>query len=437
MTVTLDDWREADGLLLPYKVTQSTGDARYDAVMNITSVTINPKLPDQLFAKPEEGEKDYRFSSGTSAKNIPFELNSNHIYVQATVNGKGPLWFILDTGAGATVLSRERAEEMGLPLQGNLEGRGAGEASVDVALVPGVSFSLPGLTLDNQTAVAIALKSFEVYEGRAIDGILGYDLISRFVMEIDYENRRLHFYEPESFSGEGHGKATPFELQDNHPHVYSDVQLQDGRVARGKFLIDTGARSALSLNRSFCEEHDVTSGIKTIRGGFAAGVGGETSQSIGRIQSLTLGDFLLADIVTGFSEDQGGAMADRETAGIIGGGILRRFNLTFDYSKSTMYVAPNAHFEESFEYDKSGMWIATVAPGQTQFEVRKIIDESPASKAGLKQHDIIVTIDGRPTSEFTLEEVRRMFREDKRECTLGIQDGEGVKVVKLTTKRLI
>jgi hypothetical protein len=293
------------------------------------------------------------------------------------------------------------------------------------------------LELRDQTAVAIALRELEPYEGRAIDGILGYDLISRFVMEIDYENRRLHFYEADTFNSEGHGKAMPFELQGNTPHVYSDVKLQDGRLVRGKFLLDTGARSALSLNRPFCEEHEVTTGIKTIRGGFAAGVGGETSQSIGRIQSLTLGDFLLADIVTGFSEDQGGAMADRETAGIIGGGILRRFNLTFDYSKSTVYVAPNAHFEESFEYDKSGMWIATVAPGQTQFEVRKIIDESPASKAGLKQHDIIVTIDGRPTSEFTLEEVRRMFREDKRECTLGIQDGEGVKVVKLTTKRLI
>jgi len=228
-----------------------------------------------------------------------------------------------------------------------------------------------------------------------------------------------------------------FELQDNHPHVYSDVQLRDGRVVRGKFLIDTGARSALSLNRPFCEEHDVTNGIKTIRGGFGAGVGGETSQSIGRIQSLTLGDFLLADIVTGFSEDQGGATADRETAGIIGGGILRRFNLTFDYSKSTMYVAPNAHFEQPFEYDKSGMWIATVATGQDQFEVRKIVEESPASKAGLKQHDVIVTIDGRPTSEFTLEEVRQMFREDNRDCILGIQDGESVRSVKLTTRRLI
>jgi predicted aspartyl protease len=437
MTVTLEDWRAVDGLLLPYKVTQSTGDVRYDAEVLMMSVTLNPELSDELFIKPDEGGKDYRFTSGFSARDIPFELNSNHIYVQAMLNGKGPLWFILDTGAGATVLSREKAEELGLPLQGNLEGRGAGEASVDVALVPSVSFELPGVTLQDQTAVAIALGALTIYEGRAIDGILGYDLISRFVMEIDYENRRLHFYEQEFFSGEGHGKAMPFELQDNHPHVYSDVQLQDGQVVRGKFLIDTGARSALSLNRPFCEEHDVTNGIKTIRGGFAAGIGGETSQSIGRVQALNLGTFLLSDIVTGFSEDQGGATADRETAGIIGGDILRRFSVTFDYSKSTLYLRPNAHFEEAFEYDMSGMWIATVAPEHRHFQVRKVIDGSPAGKAGLKEDDVIVTIDGKPTSEYILEDVRRMFREDERDCILGIQDGERVRSVKLTTRRLI
>jgi hypothetical protein len=44
---------------------------------------------------------DVRFTSGTRALDIPFELVNNHIYLKASVNGSAPLSFILDTGARA------------------------------------------------------------------------------------------------------------------------------------------------------------------------------------------------------------------------------------------------------------------------------------------------------------------------------------------------
>ena len=434
--VTMSDWRDVDGFMIAHRAHETTGDPKYDVIVTLEEVVINPDIDPALFTRPSGGEKDYRFTSGESALNIPIQLNSNHIYVEARINGEGPLWFILDTGAGVTVISRERAEEMGLQMEGKIEGRGAGEGSVDVSIIPGVSFELQGVELTNQTVMAIALKALEPYEGRPIEGILGYDMISRFVLQIDYADRRMHLYEPETFQADATVVSVPFTLEDNQPHVMAQVAVDGRAPITGKFLIDTGSRSALSLNRPFCEEHDLTDGLVTIRGGFGAGVGGETKNAIGRVDALKLGDYVLHDVVGGFSEDEGGALADPDVAGIVGGDALRRFNVTFDYSRYEMLLVPNGHFEEGFEYDMAGVFLAT-SPGFDRFKVHKVIAESPCGEAGLIEGDIITAIDGRPAEKYSLEEVRQMFREEGRECTLDVEDGDRVRQVKIKMRRLI
>src|SRR5438477_10554320 len=53
---------------------------------------------------------EYRFNKGSSAENIPFELNANKPYLQVRINGAGPYWFILDTGSVSTVVDTELAK---------------------------------------------------------------------------------------------------------------------------------------------------------------------------------------------------------------------------------------------------------------------------------------------------------------------------------------
>jgi len=247
-TTYSSDWRDVDGLLVPYSVRQTTGDPQYDVFMTLEEVRLNVKLDGHEFDRPAEGPKDYRLTRGADALNIPFELTSNHIYVQAKVNGQGPLWFIFDTGAGVTVLDQARAETLVLEMQGQIEGRGAGEGSTNVSVIPGASFELPGVELINQTIMSIPLKSIEPFEGRVIDGVLGYDLISRFVVEIDYAGRMIHLYEPESYIYSGEGERIPIVLEQNHPHVAATVSVEGGEPVEGHFTIDTGARTALHLS---------------------------------------------------------------------------------------------------------------------------------------------------------------------------------------------
>ena len=57
-----------------------------------------------------------RFASGTSARDIPYELNANKIYLSARVNDTIPCWFILDSGAAFNVVDEDQVKPLGLSL---------------------------------------------------------------------------------------------------------------------------------------------------------------------------------------------------------------------------------------------------------------------------------------------------------------------------------
>jgi len=433
----VSDWREIDGVKFPFHSRQTTGDPRYDVLIDVQEIKLNAPLTGKEFSQPEEAAKDYRFTAGAPARNIPFELNSNHIYVQATINGKGPLWFILDTGAGVTVLNADYAEALGLELQGRFEGRGAGEASTDVSVIKDASFTLPGIELMHQTIMAIPFTALEPYEGRRIDGVLGYDLISRFVMEIDYEHRLIHLYEPETYSYSGDGERFPIVLESNHPHLHVGLSVPGNPDLDAYLTIDTGARSALGLSSPFCNEHRLTAGITTISGAYGAGVGGETRQLLGRIPVLKVGEYRLENVIAGFSQDTSGALASRDDDGLFGGDILRRFTAIFDYSRNEMILSPNSHFGEPFEYDMSGMFLTSPTPDFKTFVVKRMVEVSPAAEAGLHEGDVITAIDGKSSAEYTLEQVREMFKQPGETHRLTIdREGESLEFV-IKLRRLI
>src|SRR5436305_4775951 len=100
---------------------------------------------------------EVRFNSGNSARNIPFELHNNHIYLQVKVNNSEPLWLILDTGA-SSIISRKRAESLDLKFRGREQGFGVGENAVEASFVEGVSLKISGATLSRQKIAAIALE---------------------------------------------------------------------------------------------------------------------------------------------------------------------------------------------------------------------------------------------------------------------------------------
>src|SRR2546421_1742040 len=241
------------------------------------------------------------FVSDTSALRIPFELSSNVIFLQVRVNGSEPLWFVLDTGADGTLVDSDRAKTLGIKVSGGDDVGGAGQNSVAAGMAKDVSFSLPGVNFQAREVLVIPLSNLNRFIGRVVEGVLGHDFFSRFVVEVDYAARIINVYDPKSFQYSGPGDSIPLELKDNGPSVRARLNLPGRAPVEGNFRIDTGGAHALILHTPFVKAQKVLESISKTIAAPAAGVGGETSVRLGRVQSLQLGHFALEKPVTTFA----------------------------------------------------------------------------------------------------------------------------------------
>jgi hypothetical protein len=371
----------------------------------------------------------------TKGSRIPIEMNGNHVLLQGRVNGSEPLWFTLDTGAARSVINLRRARELGLQLSGRGRAQGAG-GTAESARLSGITFSLPGVEIKNLDVMALALESIEATAGRSMDVIIGAELFARYVVEVDYDSRFIMIYDPQTYSYTGAGESLPLKFAFNHPYVSGKIALPGMEPIEGDFVIDAGSGFGITFHPSFVKAHKLVERVpKTIQTK-ARGVGGEFSLSVGRIESLELGRFKLNQPVTAFPQTTG-FIAREGAAGNIGGLILRRFKVIFDYSRRRMILEPNKHFADPFDIDMSGLALITDSPQFKLIKVQRVTEGSPASEAGLKPEDVILEVDGRASSAFTLHTLREMFKQEGRLYRLRIKRNDETLQAQFKTRRLI
>ena len=369
-----------------------------------------------------------QFDAGLHFTRIPFERVGNFIYLRARVNESEPFSFLLDTGATASYFDVERAKTLGL-------------GQNDFA--KGMVLHFPGLKIHNQKFLPQRL-GFGIYNGHAVDGLPGYDFISRFVVEINYVNNTVSLHGPVSYNYSGPGEVVPLDLLADDsggkvPLVRATITQPGRGPVAGKFIADTAVRSAVSFNTPFVDANNLLSSAgQTIQVSLGGGaMVRESKQSIGRVLNIQLGRFSLKELVTIYFQDKQGVVASPEFDGVIGAEVLRRFKVIFDYSRQRMILEPNRFLSGREEYDMSGTLLVAEGKEFKTIRVRRIIENSPAMAAGLREGDLISAIDNKPTSNLALEQVRQMFKQQGRSYRLII-DRNGQKILtKIKMKRLI
>ena len=301
---------------------------------------------------------DVRFVSGKSALAIPFELEDNLIYVPVSINGSKPLSFIFDTGA-YTIVDLQRARELGIELKHTGQASGIGDKQPDVFHGNGkVSFGLPGVTLSNQRLVAVPLQNVEecvnkfvidkdgrevsgsnpaqAGKHRKVDGILGDEFFSKFVVEIDYAARLINVYEPRSYKYTGRGEKLPLEKRPQHIFVRARIFAHKREPLTGQFMIDTGGAMAVALTKQFTDEHQLLPPRDELSSVPLCGLAGETKVEslLGGIEALQLENTKVAKPLVEFRR----APVEYDFDGVIGGAVFRRYKVIFDYSRRVMIL---------------------------------------------------------------------------------------------------
>jgi Aspartyl protease/PDZ domain len=396
------DWRAAGPVFLPYRVVERTGsDPRFDQVEESERIESPSPAPARRFDPPPPSVRQAEWPNGATQVVMPFRLVNNHIYVPASLDGLATVPFIFDTGA-TDIIDTAHASALGFATAGALPVGGFGDTLSAFGFAKVRSISIGGLTLRDQVFGALDLTWLRSIEGADAAGLFGYEFARRAVVKIDYGQRRLTFTRPNRFVPPA-AASVPFKF---HEHAVLVEASLDG--VTGEFEIDTGSRSALTLNGPFAATHKL---VEKYRPGAPVivnfGVGGPARARLARAGILKVGPIMLRSPIVQFASGTGGDGAARHVAGNIGGDLLKRFTLTLDYTKQRLWLEPNALAHELEPFDRSGLWVS-LGPGG-EIVVGDVAPGSAGAMAAIASGDAIVSIGGKPARDITLADIREMF----------------------------
>lgn len=403
----------------------------------------------------------FNLPSGKSAK-IKFQLIDNIIIIPVELNGVN-LSFLLDTGVSQPILfNLVNLDSLQIKntKRSYLRGLG-GNGSIGAIKSTGNFLKIGDAVSVNQDIALIFNSSinFTPKLGVAVHGIIGYDIFKDFVVEINYVSKfvRLYkhsFYKPK-FSKKW--KTLPITLNNKKPYLDATVKKNE-RDIDVKLLIDTGGSDALWLFENSVDGIDTSSQLffeDYLGNGLSGSVYGKRS----KISSFTLASYNLKDVNVAYPDSTSINIARnyKERNGSISGNILKRFNMFIDYKNGFVKIKRNKNFKMPFYYNNSGITVEqrgfrvvkkAIGNGsdsfgrqnidgvqrvdltfrsqyilKPSFEIVELRPMSSAAIVGLKVGDIIHSINGKKTSEMTLQQVNTLF-----------YDKEG-KLIKLKVKR--
>ena len=334
---------------------------------------------------------------------LPFRYSLNSVWVKLSVNGAPPAEFVLDTGAFNTCLDRGFAQTLGLTAEGEYGAQGVGGYDTfGFTPIKSVRWSNDkggSIEVRDLRAGVIGLQdalSSEEWEHNA--GLLGYDFLSRFTLDIDFDRQVITLWDPATYVHEGPGTPIPMVLNGNIP----TVEMTLNRDCKGTYIVDVGNASVLSVGaeqvmkcRLLALQHKEVSH-------WVGGIGGAFQENVTRLDSLRLGPFLFTEPVAGLTTHHQGSAGSLEVQGNIGTSVLERFHCTFDYAHHTLWLDPAKRFAEREAFTRSGLWYTRWAGVVIVYGV---VRGSPAEDAGLKIRDVLRSINGRSVEKMTAEEL--------------------------------
>jgi hypothetical protein len=356
-------------------------------------------------------------------------------FFPATVNAIGPFQFLLDTGGSGGHVDGEIAKRLGLKLERGIASV-SGSANLEVGIIPEATLAVGAVRHRGQLLVS-PLAPIEPILGRPFEGIIGGDFLQRYVLELNYDAGVLRLYQPAGFHYPGRGQSLRLSFAQGIPFVRLSVSLAHGKSIDGDFLIDTaGGGMAIHVHKQIAERDGLLGGAPS-RAEKGRGLGGETSRTVARGVAVAIGPYRVPRPIVAITEDTAGLRTNPQSLGLVGMEVLGRFNLTFDYSRSVVYVEPNRTFDAPLVYDSTGLSLRAARPSFSPAYVHSVRDPSPAKDAGIEAGDVLVRIDDRPTSGLSLDEIRDALKTPGRTHQLSVSRQGKLVSVTLKTRDLL
>jgi Aspartyl protease/PDZ domain len=294
--------------------------------------------------------------------------------------------FIFDTGSSGISLDSSTVDYFGLkpePTERTIRG---------IAGIKKVSFlynrklRLEGLTVDSLNFHINDYSVLTSVYGEKVDGIIGYAVLSRYIVKIDYDLYTMEFWTKGTIRYPKGGYLFK-------PNITTlPVQMaraRDAITVNTRFLYDIGAALCLLLTKDFVNDSSFLDKKRKLFVKEAEGVGGKVDMNITVVKELKLGPYKFRNVPTYVFDDVNNITSYPYLGGLIGNDILRRFNTTFNYAKEEFYLMPNTHYSDGFDYAYTGVELYFV---DGNIIAGDVASGSPAEQCGLREGDVIIGI---------------------------------------------
>jgi predicted aspartyl protease len=350
-----------------------------------------------------DASPDFRLISGPEAV-VPISVEAGAVIVEVTINGRGPFPMMFDTGSQNS-LTLETAAALGLEVKGAGTVQDSGDQIVSTASTRVATVRLGNAEMTDQQFTVIALPPYltDRGTGRTLAGLIGSELLDRFVVRLDYDNSTLTLHPGWSFRYDGKGDRLPLILAGNNVAVPAAA---DGIA--GRFLVDTGSTGALTLRREFVEDHDLDTRHPAALRIKSIGVGGPFEAVLTRLDRFDIAGSRIDGPATRFPSRRGDGPICADFEGMIGYEILRQFVITFDYPRHELWLERSSAFGAKTGQGTAGFQAVRV--GGVGFSVTTVVPSTAAAAAGLRVGDLISEINGQSTASMSTSELVELMR---------------------------
>lgn len=301
-------------------------------------------------------------------------------------NHSDSLNFLLDTGSGGISLDSLTAEYLKVakvPSDKTIRGI-AGIRKV--SFVMNQQLKLPGLTVDN---LNFHINNYDILTsvyGQQIDGIIGYSLLSRYILYVNYDSSYIDIYSKGRIKyPRGGYLLKPFIST----LPVQNIRLRDELTIYSRFLYDMGAGLCLMLSTDFVKDSGLIKKKRKMFTKQAEGLGGKIDMQLTVIKEVKIGPYKFRNIPTYIFNDEYNVTSYPYLGGILGNDLLRRFNVFLNYDKKDFYIIPNKHYNESFDYSYSGIELYFI---NGLIIIGDVAKDSHAEASGIKEGDIVLSI---------------------------------------------
>jgi hypothetical protein len=402
---------------------------------------------------PILAQDSFQFTKNVDKVTVPFKFINNLIFIPIKVNGI-ELNFLLDSGVEETILfSLEEKKEISFSNVEKITLRGLGsEAAIEGLKSTNNVLEIKELKSKNHLLYVILDDEFNLssHVGIPVNGIIGYHFFKNNIVEINYQKRRVIIHrdnERNKKKIEKKFSKVAISIERSKPYIIDTVTI-DSVSFPAKLLIDLGNSDAIWLfdNRSKAIKIPSRNFEDYLGKGFSGDIEGKRA----RIAKLKMAKFEFFNPLVAFPDSSSirNVKLVPGRLGSVGGEILKRFSVIFDYSNSLLYLKKNKEFYDPFNYNRSGVeiqhyglqWVeetvsletvtrvSTDNPFQLKnssndfkykfklkpiYEISHIRKNSPAAKNGLQKGDIIVSLNKNPAYKYSLQEINALFKSEE------------------------